>query len=731
MQFPEGFPQPATAPQGAPNVLLVMTDDVGFGATSPFGGPVPMPCFERLANTGLRYNRFHTTAMCSPTRASLLTGRNPHNVNAGVIVEAAYGNRGYTSVLPDGAGTIGQVLSANGYDTAWLGKNHNTPLWETTSLGPFDRWPNGYGFDYFYGFMGGATDQFRPGLVENRNPVEPPDDPDYILDRDLADKALTWLRRQHTLAPDRPFLMYMAPGTAHSPHQAPREWIDRFRGRFDAGWDALREETFERQRALGIVPPGARLTPRPDRIPAWDSFSADEQRLFARMMEAAAGMLAHWDHQFSRVIDHLEETGQLDNTLVIYVQGDNGASGEGGLTGTTNELGRFNGLAAGLDHMLAHIDDIGGPDSFGNYPVGWAWAMNAPFQWTKQVASHFGGTRNGMVVSWPARIAGGGEVRSQFHHVIDIAPTIYEAAGITPPDTLKGVRQMPIDGVSMVYSFASDAAEGTRRGQYFELGGHRAYYLEGWIGSTYPDGVPWQTPSTLPAGEWRWELYDLSSDYSQYEDLAARHPDKLAEIRDRFAEACRAFHVGTVRSNPQYGVLQPKPGHFRDRTHFTYYPSGRRLFGSEFPDFRNRSWSVRAVCDFAAQAEGAIIVQGGWVGGWALYADAGQVRAAYRASDAPRHHTCIAAPSAPAAGPHEVMLDFRYDGNGVGQGGRLSLHLDGVEMAVARVAATIGRRMSGAEGASIGFARGTPVIPELTGKASFNGRIERIDVALG
>ena len=725
-----GFPTPPRAPQGAPNILLVLTDDVGFGATSTFGGPVPTPNFDRVAQAGIRYNRFHTAAMCSPTRAALLTGRNHHAVGFGGLAEMAIAQPGYNSVIPAEAATVGHILSANGYDTAWLGKNHNTPLWETTSLGPFDRWPNGYGFGYYYGFFGGAANQFIPALIENRNLVEPPAQDDYVLDRDLIDHGIDWLRRQRTLHPDNPFLLYLAPGTAHSPHQAPPEWIERFRGAFDAGWDAVREATFLRQKAMGLIPETAELTPRPQQIPSWESCSEEQKQVYRRMMEAFAGMLAHWDHQFGRVLDELEASGQLDNTLIVYIQGDNGASAEGGLEGATNEIAKYNSVEPTMEELLANLDTIGGPNSFSNYPVGWAWAMNAPLQWFKQVASHFGGTRNGLVISWPAGIRARGELSGAFHHVIDIVPTILDAAGITPPAELRGVPQRPFDGISMRYTFDPEIPAPASREQYFELVGHRAFYKDGWIASTRPQALPWEPGKRLPPEEWRWELYDLTSDYSQYHDLAAEHPERLAELREGFDRACARNNVFPIRAGQWFDLVQPMPNPFAGRTAFTYFPSGRRMPGSEFPDLKNRSWRADARVNLGAGASGTIITQGGWIGGWSIYMMEGVVHAVYRTGDQPDMELRLRSPEPLAPGHHSIMLQFDYQGPGPGGAADIALNIDGRVVDSGRIGKTIGKLVSATEGVSIGFERGTPVAGEVRPPFPFSGRIERIDISI-
>ncbi|WP_370205751.1 arylsulfatase [Pararhodobacter marinus] len=733
-----GFPDAPRAPEGAPNILLVLTDDVGFGATSPFGGPVPMPHFARVAEAGVRLNRFHTTAMCSPTRASILTGRNHHRVGFGGISEVAYGAPGYNSVIPRSAATLGQVLSMNGYDTAWIGKNHNTPVWETTSMGPFDRWPNGYGFDYFYGFVGGAVNNFAPALIENRNFVEPPEQEDYILDRDLIDHGIDWLNRQHALNPHKPFLLYVAPGTAHSPHQAPPDWLEKFRGAFDGGWDAMREEIFERQKAMGVIPASAELTPRPAQIPSWKSRSDKEKALYCRMMEAHAAMLAHWDHQFGRLLDRLAESGQLDNTLIVYIQGDNGASGEGGLLGTMNDMSQFNVDRATLadevgriDDMYARIDDIGGPSSFGNYPVGWAWAMNTPFQWVKQVASHFGGTRNGLAVSWPRGLKARGEIRDRLHHVIDIAPTIYDLVGIEPPETYEGVPQMSFDGVSMATTLRDREAPQAHRTQYFELAGHRAMVMDGWMGSTTPKSLPWEASSDIPPEEWDWELYELDSDFSQARNLAEAEPERLAAIRTAFDAACEANNVHPIHVGYFYGLLQPKPNPLRGRTDFTYYPSGRRMPGTEFPDTKNRSWRMDAVCQLKGDDSGIIITQGGWVGGWSFYMKDGFLKGTYRVSDDAGYETRIASARTVPAGLHTLSMVFDFAGETLGGAADLSLEVDGETVAEGHIPVSIGKLMPGSEGVSIGFERGTSVAHETQRPAIFTGRIQRLDLSLG
>ena len=719
------------APKGAPNVLLIMTDDVGFAASSTFGGPVPTPTFDALAANGLRYNQFHTTALCSPTRAALLTGRNSHSVGSGVITELATPQDGYSSVIPKSAATIGQVLRDNGYSTSWFGKNHNTPDWETGPSGPFDRWPTGLGFEYFYGFNAGDTDQWAPALVENTTMVEPPtQNPSYILDKDLADHAIDWLHQQHATQPDKPFLMYFAPGTAHAPHQAPKAWIERFKGRFDQGWDKMREESFARQKAAGVIPADTVLTPRPKEIPAWDSLTQQQQHLYAHMMEVYAAALAYSDDQIGRVMANLAASGQLQNTIVIYIQGDNGASGEGGLQGTTNEMVKFNGLSESFDFLQSQYDALGGPTTFNHYPVGWAWAMNTPFQWTKQIASHFGGIRNGMVLSWPGHIQDPGHVRSQFSHVIDIAPTLYDAIGIKPPATVGGVKQQPLEGQSLLATL-TPATPATPRTQYFEMFGNRAIYQNGWIASTTPKRVPWvfsadgADPETL-----KWELYHVDQDFSQAHDLAAADPKRLAALKVLFNREAKAHHVLPLNGNvaSRFSMaLRPYP--LNGKTDLTFYPGAERYSNGSFPDIKNRSWTVTAKLDAAGPTtEGVVVTQGGFFNGWGLIVRGGRPVFIYRASNQPADVTSVEAPEALSPGPHEVTVDFDYDGGGPGRGGAVSLKIDGVHVASGRLPRTVAASFS-LEGAAVGHDTGT-ALADYRLPFNFSGSIESVNFKL-
>ena len=517
------FPQPVSAPEGAPNVLLILTDDVGFGASSAFGGPVPTPTLEALAAKGLKYNAFNTTALCSPTRAALITGRDQHNVHTGIIMERSLGYPGYNSLMPKSAGTVAEILRGNGYSTAWFGKNHNVPAWQSSAVGPFDLWPTGLGFDYFYGFIGGDVNQWDPTLFENTTPIEPKEKlsgeakASYHLDSDLADQAIHWIEQQHALAPNKPFFAYYAPGATHAPHHVPKEWIAKFKGQFDQGWDKLREETFARQKNLGVIPQDTILTPRPANMPAWDSLDARQKELYARMAEIYAAFLAYDDYNIGRVIDAVAREGLSDNTLIIFIEGDNGGSAEGTLQGTANEVAVIgNGAKESFDYLYSIKDELGGPLHYNHMPVPWSWAFDTPFQWTKRYASHFGGVRNGMVISWPRRIKDVGALREQFHYVTDIMPTILEAAGVPAPDMIDGAKQLPVDGISMAYTW-DDAKAPTRRvTQLFEMFGNRGIYHDGWMASTTPLVFAWEPePKGLTPESFNWELYDLGKDFSQ------------------------------------------------------------------------------------------------------------------------------------------------------------------------------------------------------------------------
>ena len=715
------------APKGAPNVLLIMTDDTGFGSAGTFGGPVPMPNLEALARRGLVYNQFCTTALCSPTRAALLTGRNHHSVGFGVLSELSTGYPGYNAQLPKSAATIGEVLRQNGYSTSWFGKNHNTPQREVTPSGPFDRWPSGFGFEEFYGFMGGETNPWAPILYHNHDQVDVPvDDPTYILDRDLADHAIDWLRLQHTVTPDKPFLLYYAPQTSHAPLGAPTEWIAKFKGRFDHGWDKVREETFKRQKAAGIIPASAELTPRPPEMPAWDSLTPDQKKLAARMMEVYAAALAYSDDQIGRVLKELQDSGQLDNTIVIFIEGDNGGSGEGGLAGTTNEIMTQNGISPDQATMMADFDRIGGPMTATQYPVPWAWAMNAPFQWTKQVASHLGGMRNGMVISWPSHIKPDGRTRNQFASVIDIAPTLYEVIGITPPSEVNGVRQMPIDGHSLASSFAKADAPSPHTTQYFEIMGNRAIYKDGWMASTHPLRLPWTRSATPKPDDYKWELYHVAQDYSQAHDLAAKQPAKLKEMQDAFyaeAEKYKVLPIDSRGFDRLNDMSQFRPD---QRLHYTYYRGPYRYESGAWPDLKNRSWSVNAAVEITGTStQGMIVGEGGRFCGWGLMMQDGKPVFIYRRSRMPGDMLRIEGDERLSPGKHQIQLVFGYDGGGMGKGGNASLRVDGKEVAGGHVADTVPSWIS--EPGTIGRDVGTPLSEDYALPFRFQGEIEKVD----
>lgn len=712
------YPSRVQAPKGAPNVLVIMTDDVGFGASSTFGGPIPTVAFDRLAKNGLRYNAFHVTALCSPTRAALLTGRNHHTNGTGVVTDMAEGFPGYNSIIPKSSGTIAEVLKQNGYSTAMFGKHHNLPHWEMSASGPFDRWPTGLGFEYFYGVIEGAADQWSPPVFEGTTPVEPyRGKPDYHFDKDLADHAIRWIRDQHGATPGKPILLYYSTLTAHNPHHAPKEWIARFRDRFDQGWDKTREETFERQKRLGIIPPNAKLTPRPEGIPAWDSRTPDQKRIYSRMMEVYAASLSHADHQIGRVLDALQETGQLDNTLVFYIQGDNGASLEGTLQGRIYTRGEDEA------YLLSMIDEMGGSRTWGHYPVGWAWAMNSPFQWGKQVASHLGGTRNGMVISWPKRIQETGSVRPQFTHVVDLAPTIMEAAGISAPSMLNGVPQKPIDGTSMVYSFASATAPTRHSTQYFEMVGNRALYHQGWMASTTPGRAPWIIEGGTKDGpeSYKWELYHLDKDFSQAGDLAVQHSDKLRQLHDMWWGEAARHNVLPLNDRLAERLNAPGPHPDRPRTSYTYYPGQIRIHHRAAADVKNRSYVIEADIDIdKGPASGILLTQGGRFAGWGLMLIDNKPVFAHKLSNQSKDQYLIRSGAALAPGRHRVRFEFQYDGGGSGKGGLGILSVDGREAARGRLERTLGGSRVGFEDTlDVGEDTGTPLIEEYADKMPF------------
>ncbi|MBP7868202.1 MAG: arylsulfatase [Acidobacteria bacterium] len=729
------FPQPHQAPREAPNVVLVILDDVGFGATSTFGGPCSTPTLERLAKNGLRYTQFHTTALSSPTRAALLTGRNHHSVHTGVIMEQATGFPGYDSLMGKDTATVAEILRQKGWNTAWFGKNHNVPDWQNSQAGPFDLWPTGLGFEHFYGFIGAESNQWRPAAYEGTNPVEPYlGKPDYHFDDDIADRAIRWIHKQKAVAPDKPFFLYYAPGATHSPHHPRREYVEKYKGRFDPGYDRMREETFARQKALGLVPPDTRLTaPHPD-VPKWDTLRPEQRQLYARMMEIYAGYLSQADHNVGRVLDAIEALGQLDNTLVIYIAGDNGASDEGLFQGCLNELATLNGVEEDLQEVLRRQDDLGTWKSHNHYPVGWAHAMCTPFQWAKQIASHFGGTRNGMVISWPARIKDRGGIRTQFHHVIDVVPTVLEACAQAAPAVVNGVAQKPVEGVSMAYSFDDPKAPSTRRTQYFEMFGNRAVYHDGWVACTTPSLAPWEDSMVNATVDvikgYRWELYHLAEDFSEAVDLASKEPAKLEELKLLFyAEAAR--HNVLPLDDSKIIRLNPaiRPSLRRGRNEFVYGGPVTRIPEGAAPNIKNRSFHLAVEVELATGKEsGVLVTHGGLSGGYALLVRDGKPSFHYNNLDISRID--IAAPAALSPGKHTVGFDFTYDGGGFGKGGAGKLLVNGQPVAQGRLDATIPLRFSLDETFDIGEDTGTPVNLTYDVPYRFAGRIGKVTFTL-
>ena len=738
------FPKPIEAPKGAPNIVLVLLDDVGFGASSTFGGPISTPTLERLAQHGLRYTQFHTTALSSPTRAALLTGRNHHSVHTGVIMEQGTGFPGYDSLMGGDTATVAEILKQKGWNTAWFGKNHNVPDWQSSQAGPFDLWPTGLGFDYFYGFVGAETNQWRPAAFEGTTPLEPYlGNPDYNFDYDLADKAIKWIHNQHAVAPERPIFLYYAPGATHSPHHPRKEWIAKYKGQFDQGWDKVREETLGRQKQLGIVPADTQLTPRSRGIPAWDSFNAEQKQLFAYMMEVYAGFLSQTDYNVGRVLNALEQIGELDNTLVIYIAGDNGASAEGNMQGSLNEIAMLNGIPEDYKEVLKHKDDLGTWKTHNHYPIGWAHAMDTPFQWTKQIASHYGGTRNGMVISWPARIRDQGGIRSQWHHTVDIVPTILEKTGLQQPAVVNGVAQKPIEGVSMAYSFDDARAPSAHRTQYFEMFGNRAIYHDGWIAATTPHLAPWEdvlmtetTPVDVITG-YKWELYHVADDFSEAVNLADKYPDKLHELQLLFyAEAAKYNVLPLDDSKAARMDVAIRPSLTHGRNVFTYYGPVTRIPEGAAPDVKNKSFRIAANLVLPkGNEEGVVVTQGGLSAGYALMFKGGKPIFHYNLGNV--RHTNITAKGALAPGPHTVVFDFQYDGGNVGQGGTGTLSVDGKQVATGRIDrtaslrfATMPGRFSLDETFDIGEDTGTPVSEDYDVPFKFTGTIEKLVVNL-
>lgn len=726
------WPKLPKPPSGAPNIVMIMLDDVGFGQVSTFGGPVPTPHLDKLANGGLKYNRFHTTAICGASRAALITGRNHHNCGSGFLAEWATGFPSYNNMIPRTTASIGKLLKYNGYATSWFGKNHNTPDWESSIAGPFDRWPTGMGFDYFYGFIGGETHQYYPVLFENTTAVEPDKSPEegYHFMTDMTDRAINWMQYSKSVSPDKPFLMYFAPGAAHAPHHAPKDWREKFKGQFDAGWDAIREETYKRQIELGVIPPDTKLTDRPDWVQPWDSLSGDEKKLYARFMENFAGYLSFTDHECGRLLEAIQSLPDADNTLVFYIVGDNGASSEGGMTGTVNELMNLNGIPSSIEDNLKMIDEIGEPHTEPHYPLGWAWAGNAPFQWVKQVASHFGGTRNPMVVSWPKLITDQGGIRSQFTHLIDIVPTILDVTGIPAPDFVEGIEQKPMDGVSFAKTFNNAEAKPIREKQYFEIFTNRAIYDKGWIACAQHT-LPWR--QDLAPGNWendKWELYYIDDDFSESNDLAAEMPEKLAEMQALFDEEAKKYNVYPFDDRGAGRLNEPKPapgGAEPNRNR--YYTGASRLPETAAPNTKNRSHRITAVIEMPEKGgEGVILSAGGQSAGYAIYVKDGKL--VYHFNWFERERTNLVSDESIPKGKSEVTLEFTYDGGGLGKGGTATIGINGKEVGSARIEHTVPGRF-GIDTFSMGSDTGSPVANTYKGAFPFTGKIDHIDFELG
>jgi arylsulfatase A-like enzyme len=720
--------EPLRPPEGAPNVLIILLDDVGFGASSAFGGPCSTPTVERLAENGLKYNRFHTTALCSPTRQALLTGRNHHSVGMGGITEIATSAPGYNSIRPNSAAPLAETLKLNGYSTAQFGKCHEVPVWETSPLGPFDSWPSGGGgFEHFYGFIGGESNQYAPALYDGTTPIEPDRTPEegYHLTEDLADRAIDWVRQQKALMPDKPFFAYFAPGATHAPHHVPLEWSDKYKGRFDAGWDALREEIFTRQKELAAVPPEAELTDRPDEIPAWGDMPDDLKPVLARQMEVYAGFMEHTDHHVGRLIDTLADLEILDNTLVYYVVGDNGASAEGTPQGTFNEAITLNG-AAGIEtteFMADRIDQFGTIAANNHYAVGWAHAMDTPYQWTKQVASHWGGTRNGTVVHWPNGFKARGEVRAQFSHVIDIAATVLDAAGLPAPTFVHGVQQMPLHGRSMVPSFDDPAAPEHRETQYFEMFVNRGIYHKGWTAVTR-HSIPWVGAAELPPyDDDVWELY-APDDWTQAHDLAADQPEKLAELQRLFLIEAARYQVLPLddrRFERFNAELAGRPQLIRGKSQLLYEGMGR-LSENSVVVIKNKSHAVTAAIEVPeGGGEGVIVAQGGAYAGWSLYLHEGRPAYCYNFFGLQRFKLYGDKPV--PAGEHQIRMEFAYDGGGLAKGGDVTLYVDGEKVGEGRVEHTVPMLFSADETTDLGRDSATPVSDDHGPDNAFTGRV--------
>ncbi len=721
-----------TAPKGAPNVVIILVDDLGFGATTTFGGPIPTPTLDKLAGTGLRYNNFHTTALCSPTRVALKSGRNHHTANAGSIMETATAYPGNTGRIPNRVAPLAEMLRLNGYSTSAFGKWHETAAWETSLSGPFDRWPTHQGFDKFYGFIGGETDQWAPLIYDGVKKVNPPKKENYHFTEDMTDQAINWVKAQQSMTPDKPFFMYFATGATHAPHHVPPEWIAKFHGKFDEGWDKVREATVEQQKRTGVIPASTQLPPRPEDLAAWDSLPEPNKRLFRRQAEVFAGFVAHTDHHIGRLVQAIQDIGELKNTLIFYIAGDNGTSAEGGMVGMYNEMTYFNAVQEKVEDLIPLIDKWGSKETFPHMAAAWAVAFDAPFKWTKQVASDFGGTRNGMVAHWPNGIQKGGGMRTQFGHVIDIAPTVLEAAELPEPKIVNGTPQVPIEGTSLLYTFNDANAAERHTTQYFEMFGNRAIYRDGWFARTI-HRAPWQTGQQKPLDSDVWELYDIREDFSLARDLASKQPEKLNEMKALFMTEAAKYNVLPIddrtieRVNP---ALAGRPDLLGGRTSLTLYEGMEGMMENTFINVKNRSKIVTAEIEVPASGvSGALLVQGGRFGGWSLHLREG--KPAYEYNWLGLQRFVVESPTALPAGKATVMLDFAYDGGGLGKGGLARLSVNGRQVAEGRIERTQGMIFSADETADVGLDNQTPVAlgigygPEET---KFSGKIHEVTV---
>jgi arylsulfatase A-like enzyme len=731
------WPPTIVPPKGAPNVLLIMTDDQGYGVCSTFGGVVSTPALDRIAKAGLRYTQFHSTALCSPTRAALITGRNHHSSGFGVISEQATGYPGYDSIITKDKATVGEILKENGYATSWFGKNHNTPTYLYSLAGPFDQWPSGMGFEYFYGFMGGETNQWTPYLFRDHTAIFPwIGKPGYNLITDMADEAIKYLTELNAAAPEKPFFLYYVPGGTHAPHHPTPEWIAKMKGKFDMGWNDLRDQIFANQKKLGVIPQNTELTPWPDLLPKWDTLNPTQKKVYAHQAEIFGAYAAYTDHEIGRVIQAVEDLGKLDNTLIIYISGDNGTSAEGSAIGTTFDLAAIQGIDMPVDAQLKFYDVLGSDLTTPHMSVAWSWAFDTPFKWTKQIASYFGGTRQGMAISWPGHIKDLGGIRSQFHHIIDIVPTILEVAGIQAPATVNGIAQKPIEGISMAYTFdsANATAASKRDTQYFEMFGNRALYNDGWIATTVPPQPPWlmgtvQMPDVLTG--YKWELYNIAEDFSETNDLAAKNPDKLKELQGLFMDEARKYQVLPLDNSILQRILAPRPSAVAGRTEFTYTSEVSGLPDGSAPNLLSRSFSITADVEIPkGGAEGMLNTLGGRFGGYGLYLVKGKPVFTYNLLALEKFRW--EGPQALTPGKHTILFDFKYDGPGLAKGGTGVLSVDGKEVANKKIPHTVPALFTIDESFDIGVDTRTGVDDkDYKPPFRFTGKLDKLTIKLG